>query len=1033
MRAARRLLIRSAPALLVVASLGAGQPAQRLTLGQTIDAELKGGGVDRYEVDLTAGMYFAATFDQRGGDVRAVIIGPDGRILYDYDGSEWGWEPALAIAPTSGVYRLEARSPRASAATGWYQLHVDAIRIPTAEDEARIHIARLQSEGLAAFRARTPDSGQRARELLEQALTEWRRLGDKRGEAHVLRALSYIANNLEDFPAQADYSRLQIALRRELGDEYGEADAWRVLSIALNVMGESDAAREALTRSLTLDQAAGRVGPAVDALAQLARIARRTGEFGLALEQAYQALALSRRLGDKQREASALAAVASIHLALGEFETAIDVYRGAEAGDPDPPTRAQAASNIGLALAKLGDFDAAERLIKESLAVWAARGWGSDGANALNSLGELYAQRGDLARARDSFEQAAAKSAEAKFVSGESLARRRLGEVLLQLGRLDEADQALAAASALAARDSEPIAKAVILADAARLALARGDAGSARRSAEQAVSAVESVRGRAESARIRAAMLASSQSVYEALVRVLMTQHEADPSAGLDGLALEISERARACSLLDLVMDVRGDSGGGSSTALDELQTLQRRIHAKAQAADDAQRAKRSIATSLGRELDELLDRYGLVEARLKREHPDAATVADPELLSADAIQHQVLDRDTVLIEYMLAEPASYAWVVSQHSVVSHRLAGRSTIEAAAQRFQALVAKPPAPTGAGGRNPSEVRASATALARLLLEPAGKIASGKRLLIVAPGSLQQVPFAALPEGAKGEPLIAHHEIVHAPSASIVAAVRSLDDRRRVAPRALAVFADPVFDAMDPRVAASRARLAGRDHTDQSPTLLVRALRSVEPDRKGLARLPFTRLEADAISAVAPHGSVLKATDFSANLRLVTRPSLADYRILHFATHGLLDTRTPELSGLVFSLVDAEGRAQDGFLRLNDIRRLRLNAELAVLSGCDTGRGRSIDGEGVIGLTRGFVIAGARRVVASLWQVDDLATAELMKRFYREMFDRGQPPTTALAIAQRQMAESARWQNPYFWAGFVIQGEWRTRRH
>ena len=134
------------------------------------------------------------------------------------------------------------------------------------------------------------------------------------------------------------------------------------------------------------------------------------------------------------------------------------------------------------------------------------------------------------------------------------------------------------------------------------------------------------------------------------------------------------------------------------------------------------------------------------------------------------------------------------------------------------------------------------------------------------------------------------------------------------------------------------------------------------------------------------------STLEATDFSANLRQVTKPSLADYRILHFATHGLLDTRTPELSGLVFSLVTENGHPQDGFLRLTDISRLRLNADLAVLSGCDTGPGPIVDGEGVIGLTRSFVLAGARRVVASLWEVDDLATAELMKSFYREMLER-----------------------------------------
>jgi CHAT domain-containing protein len=521
-------------------------------------------------------------------------------------------------------------------------------------------------------------------------------------------------------------------------------------------------------------------------------------------------------------------------------------------------------------------------------------------------------------------------------------------------------------------------------------------------------------------------MMASNQRVYEAFVRVLMAEHDANPSAGFERQALEISERARARSLLEMVMDMRPDAPGGPSSAMDELRRLQGRIHSKAQAADAAQRAKRANAPSLARELSELTDQFGLAEARLKRETPDAATVASPEPLTVDAIQRDVLDPDTVLVEYMLGEPASYAWIVSQGSLSAHRLASRAAIEAAAEKCRAAVALPPSTGGTPQPQGAGATASA-ALSRLLIAPLGALPAGKRLLIVAPGSLQQVPFAGLSDGSGA--LVARHEIVHAPSASIVAAVRRLDDQRVEAPRALAVFADPVFDASDPRVTAHSATASAGDARDQDPTPLARAVRGVAPDTTTLPRLPFTRREADAIAAFAPPSSTLKATDFSASLHQVTKPSLADYRILHFATHGLLDTRTPELSGLVFSLVTEQGHPQDGFLRLTDISGLRLNADLAVLSGCDTGRGQSVDGEGVIGLTRSFVLAGARRVVASLWEVDDLATAEFMKRFYREMLERHRPPSAALAIAQRQLAASERWSAPYFWAGFVIQGEWR----
>jgi len=195
------------------------------------------------------------------------------------------------------------------------------------------------------------------------------------------------------------------------------------------------------------------------------------------------------------------------------------------------------------------------------------------------------------------------------------------------------------------------------------------------------------------------------------------------------------------------------------------------------------------------------------------------------------------------------------------------------------------------------------------------------------------------------------------------------------------------------------------------------------------RAGFTRLAFSRQEAESIIALTPGGAGLKATDFSASRTLVLGRQLSQYRILHFATHGLLNSERPELSGLVFSLVDQEGKPQDGFLRLHEIYNLQLNADLIVLSACETGLGKEIKGEGLIGLTRGFMYSGAPRVVASLWNVDDLATAELMKLFYQRMLKDGLSAGAALRAAQLELSRQKRWASPYFWAGFVLHGEWK----
>jgi CHAT domain-containing protein len=314
-------------------------------------------------------------------------------------------------------------------------------------------------------------------------------------------------------------------------------------------------------------------------------------------------------------------------------------------------------------------------------------------------------------------------------------------------------------------------------------------------------------------------------------------------------------------------------------------------------------------------------------------------------------------------------------------------------------------------------------------------------------VVAPGALQYVPFASLPlpdgtaplaDGIPGAtvasgppPLLSRFEVVSAPSASVIATLRRearAPDRPR---RTAAVFADPVFEASDPRVAAAlRVRRVaapvqiaslGTEHAGA----LERALRGIGgTSGGGLGRLPFSRQEAEAIVALASPRQAWKATGFEASRTAVTSPQLADYRIVHLATHGVLNAGRPELSGVVLSLVDDRGHPQDGFLRLHDVYNLHLGADLVVLSGCQTGLG-----EGLVGLTRGFMYAGARAVLASLWQVDDESTAELMKRLYRAMLKEGRRPADALRTAQLGMSRDRRWAAPFHWAGFVMQGEWR----
>jgi CHAT domain-containing protein len=257
-------------------------------------------------------------------------------------------------------------------------------------------------------------------------------------------------------------------------------------------------------------------------------------------------------------------------------------------------------------------------------------------------------------------------------------------------------------------------------------------------------------------------------------------------------------------------------------------------------------------------------------------------------------------------------------------------------------------------------------------------------------------------------------------VTAPSASVLAALRREATGRGTAAKSVAIFADPVFSADDARVRRE----------------LSMPVSFSEPIRSGAGfsgpeflRLRFSRSEAYEIEKLAPPGSVLTALDFDASRETVLRTALSDYRVLHFATHSLLDSEHAELSGVVLSLVDRYGRPQNGFLRLYDIYNLRLGSDLVVLSACRTALGEEIKGEGLIGLTRAFLYAGARRVAATLWEIDDRTTAALMKRFYEGLLARNERPAEALRNAQVSLWKSKGWEAPYYWAAFTLQGEWR----
>jgi CHAT domain-containing protein len=554
------------------------------------------------------------------------------------------------------------------------------------------------------------------------------------------------------------------------------------------------------------------------------------------------------------------------------------------------------------------------------------------------------------------------------------------------------------------------------------------------RDVTQALQAVEEVRSRIRTDSLRASFLGSWRNSYEFYIDLVLHFPRSLAPEGNTAFAFLIAEMARARSLLDTLN--RADAARQED---EQEKNLRRELASQGNRLLELRlRGKTEEAAQVDLSIGSLEEKYDQLEStKILEGH--SADPLQPRFLAAEDVRQKLVDEQTIFLEYFLGAKRSYLWAITSGEVSVFELPAQSAIEESTRKFLDSLRNRGASSGNG--RAAELHRRSRDLTALLPSPVADRLRNRRLIVVADGPLQYLPFAALERPQFGlssstayTPLVLSNEVVSLPSASAFAAQQEALANRTPAPRTLAVLADPVFSQQDPRVQAVQ-----HDHNSSTPPIqqaslsasVERMLEHVQPGALPgtIPRLPFTAIEADKIFAMAPAATSKKAVGFNAARNLALSPELGAYRYLHFATHGYMDARHPELSALVLSLVDKDGNEKDGFLRLQDIYNLHLRADLVVLSACETGLGREIRGEGLIGLTRGFMYAGAARVVVSLWNVSDQGTSELMPRFYRNMFERHMAPAAALRRAQIAMLASRQWQDPYYWAPFTLQGEWK----
>ena len=840
-------------------------------------------------------------------------------------------------------------------------------------------------------------------------------------------------------------------IRQTLNQPVREAFALRQIAELHFTLGEPQKTLDFYARALELQRRAGAQPDEAVTLTELAHAYRELGDYDLALERYGRALDLFRQVGDRAGEARAYEQRGSVYFQQENYQKALEEYERALVLHREQENRLQ---EMGVLVGQARTYESLEQYPQALAAATAVLELSQAGeqlffesvARALQ--GRIHIATGEPRQALAALERAQAIAREVGHRLGEANILDNVGKAHRDLEELPQAFEAYNQVLTLMRDLGDRAGEAGALYDLALVERQRNRLPAAQGYAEDAIEITESLRGKLVSPELRTAYISTVYQYYELYIDLLMQQHQQSPTDGFDALALHASERARARGLLELLAEANADIERGVDPQLlaqerELQQRLQQNERRRVELYSTPDRPAIAQAQAVERERQQLLAQSQSIKDRIRAASPRYAALQYPEPLELEGIQQQILDGETLLLQYSLGEERSYLWAVTQAELQSHTLPDRAAIEAAAKTLRRQIAL----------RSENARDTARQLAQMLLEPVvaqlqqnGEI---KRLVVVGDGVLQYIPFAMLPQpgGADGEILLSNYEIASLPSSSTLATLREFETPAP-APKSLAIFADPVFDAADDRLqplptnpqaaAANSSDRSDRSDRDlrahRSQVALERAAQNLEGERdgrdvRGWSRLPGTRQEAEAIVRLVAASERLQQYDFDVNYRTVTDSEvLSQYRLIHFATHGILDSANPELSGLVLSLVDAQGRPQNGYLRLHEIFNLKLSADLVALSACQTGLGKTIRGEGVVGMTRGFMYAGAPRVLVSLWSVDDAATAALMVEFYQNLLQRDLAPASALRAAQLAIRQDPRWSSPFYWAAFTLQGEW-----
>jgi CHAT domain-containing protein/tetratricopeptide (TPR) repeat protein len=953
--------------------------------------------------EATAAAYAAAAdlHDRNGDDRRA------GLALLHAAGARY-----TRLADWRGAADLAAQAERLLSRANAPALAAFGMRLEGAA------LAQLADAGDTAPAARRPII-ERARQRLTEAAKRFEELdlAYEAGYAYNYRGVSYQDAGERD-QARADFQRA-LDLFRSAHDKPAQALSLQSLATLSHEEGRlTDALRE-FDAALALIPRDEEPENYAHTLNNSARPLQVLGRFDEAIERYYEAGQILHQLGDRGGEARALHGMGTTLWHAGEPQRAKEFLRSAI----DLRSATGAGREMALALIVLGQIERSEGNVGTAIALHkqaaALASAPSEHAIALLALAQDAIAAEDFSTAR--------RELDALLRLGLPATHRYLGMAMTDLGALEAREGNAAAAIhafdraiAIHRTNGSELEEAQALYRRAEAFMRAGNMPGVLADTENALRLFDAIGLQGTQAESRATFRASYRGAVELRIAALLAdaktaeaQGDAKQAQQLLRAALEASDRSRALLLTEV-------PGGAPAHVLARRAEIYELLAGKRQLQErllDAAVPDTAQLAALGKEIALLRTEARLLESRLAKLQSTSRRAFAPH--DAAGLT-EAISPDVLVAEYFLGESRSWLFEVRDGVVAVYPLPRPAEIEALARRLH--ISWRSAARTSGGR-----LAMSRTLAGLLLGPLGKSRPAGEFRIIPDGALHLVPMGLLAQ--QNWPGMRSGTAVVVPALFVQDA--GLGAQHTKPAKSLAVIADPVYTADDPRIqatvnrpaASARIRLAG-----DAP--LTRSAR----DQLSLQRLPSTGVEAREIVDLVndPSKTLVLIGPDASRVRVTTAP-LDEYRILHFATHALADSQDPALATLALSRWDDAGNPIDGSLRLYDITQMRLNADLVVLSGCDTSLGREIAGEGPIGLSQAFLRSGAKSVIATLWQVPDTSTALLMREFYRHLLGNQRDAATALQLAQDHIRRQAKWSDPYFWAGFQLISKTRMERN